>query len=288
MKKELHEENRRAWNAATQAHNSHKGDQARYLREGGNTLFPEELELLGELRGKHLLHLQCNSGQDTLSLAQLGAIVTGVDISDEAISFAQRLSKDSGIPGTFVRADVYDYLEQASAGTERFELGFCSYGTLMWLSNLKAWARGIASVLTPGGRMVVLDFHPYALVYDSKWVRDCPYFTDGKPFTEASGIGDYVERAKESLVPWGYEEGVRDFKNPHPSHEFGWGVGEIVTAVLEAGLVVEVFREYPYTNGDPLYETMKDLPGRRKTTPEGMPNLPLMLGLVARKPERAR
>jgi SAM-dependent methyltransferase len=288
MKRELHEENRRAWNAATQAHNSHKGDQARYLREGGNTLFPDELELLGELRGKRLLHLQCNSGQDTLSLAKLGAVVTGVDISDEAVGFAQRLSRDSGIPGTFVRADVFDYLEQTGAGTERFELCFSSYGTLMWLSNLKAWARGIASVLEPGGRMVVLDFHPFALIFDSKWVRDRPYFTDGKAFTEASGIGDYVERAKESLVPWGYEEGVRDFKNPHPSHEFGWGVGDLLTAVLEAGLVLEVFREYPYINGDPMYETMKDLPGRRKTTPEGMPNLPLMFGLVARRPERSR
>ena len=86
MRKHIHETNRLAWNAATQAHNSHKGDQARYLREGGSTLFPEEVELLGGLAGKSLVHLQCNAGQDTLSLAKLGATVTGVDISDEAIA----------------------------------------------------------------------------------------------------------------------------------------------------------------------------------------------------------
>ena len=69
--REYHEENRLAWNEATKAHNSHKGDQARFLREGGSTLFPEEVALLGDIDGKRLLHLQCNAGQDTLSLARL-------------------------------------------------------------------------------------------------------------------------------------------------------------------------------------------------------------------------
>jgi len=104
----LHEANRASWNAATLAHNSHKGDQASYLREGGCTLFPEELTLLGDLQGKDLVHLQCNAGQDTLSLARRGARVTGVDISDEAISFARELSRQAGLPATFHRRDVYD------------------------------------------------------------------------------------------------------------------------------------------------------------------------------------
>src|SRR5512133_2945020 len=102
VRKELHEANRRAWNEATIAHNSHKRDQAAYLRAGGSTLYPEELALLGDLAGKSLLHLQCNAGQDTLSLAQRGALVTGVDISDTAVDFARQLSAESGISGTFV------------------------------------------------------------------------------------------------------------------------------------------------------------------------------------------
>ena len=119
VQRRLHEENRRAWNAATQVHNSHKRDQATYLREGGTTVFPEEIELLGDISGKRLLHLQCNAGQDTLSLARLGADVTGVDISDEAIAFATALSTDSGIPAKFARADVYDWLEAAQDRLER-------------------------------------------------------------------------------------------------------------------------------------------------------------------------
>ena len=87
MRKDLHEANRLSWNAATQAHNSHKIDQAGFLRRGGSTLFAEELALLGDVRGLRIAHLQCNAGQDSLSLAALGALVTGVDISDEAIAF---------------------------------------------------------------------------------------------------------------------------------------------------------------------------------------------------------
>src|SRR5690242_3739635 len=106
MRKEFHEDNRLAWNEATIAHNSHKGDQAAFFCNGGTTLRPEEVHLLGNIQGLSLVHLQCNAGQDTLSLARLGATVTGVDISDTAIDFARQLAHDSGIAATFLRADV--------------------------------------------------------------------------------------------------------------------------------------------------------------------------------------
>ena len=93
------------------AHESHRLDQARFIAQGGCTLFPEELGLLGSVEGKRVLHLLCNTGQDSLSLAALGATVTGVDISDEAIAAARRLSRESGVRATFCRADLYDWLE---------------------------------------------------------------------------------------------------------------------------------------------------------------------------------
>src|SRR6185436_20831619 len=105
LRKHLHEENRQSWNAATDAHNSHKADQAAFFRGGGSTLYPDELELLGDLHGKSLVHLQCNAGQDTLSLARLGATVTGVDISDTAIAFAQQLSADNSITAKYISRD---------------------------------------------------------------------------------------------------------------------------------------------------------------------------------------
>ncbi len=137
------EPNRRSWNAATIAHNSHKRDQARFFRAGGNTLFPEEIELLGDVRGRTLVHLQCNAGQDTLSLARLGAMITGVDISDEAIGFARSLSRDSGTPARFERAEVGEWLEQAaqaasSSMLHSARMGRCA-GCLTCRAGRAAW-----------------------------------------------------------------------------------------------------------------------------------------------------
>lgn len=278
-----HENNRLAWNAATQAHNSHKADQAAFLRGGGSTLFPEELALLGEVAGKSLLHLQCNAGQDTLSLAARGANVTGVDISDEAITFARQLSIDSGIPGTFERADIYDWFREVLGTGRQFDLVFCSYGFLCWLSDIRDWARGIASVLRPGGRFVAVEFHPFANVFDYDWSRKFDYSTGGTSYDYPSGVGDYVAMAGAGLTPSGWIAGVAGFQNPHPGHEWQWGIGEVVTALIEAGLTLETLREYPYSNGAQLFERMREGEANRMYAPEGTPNLPLMYGLSARR-----
>ena len=280
LRKDLHEANRHSWNEATKAHNSHKGDQAGFLRNGGTTLFPEEVELLGDLSGKRLAHLQCNAGQDTLCLARLGADATGVDISDEAIAFAQRLSRDSGIPATFARGDVYDWLDQTIAAGESYDIVFCSYGALIWLSDLDRWARAIARILRPGGFFAIVEFHPIAQMFDGNMVMRWPYFS-GEPVTEASGIGDYVAFSGAGLVPWGYEEGVTSFQNPNPSHEFSRGVAEVITSLLAAGLTLETFREYPYSNGAKRFDGAVEGPGRRFHTPECVPHIPQMYALKA-------
>jgi SAM-dependent methyltransferase len=280
LRKDLHEANRHSWNEATKAHNSHKGDQARFLRDGGSTLFPEELELLGDLTGKRLAHLQCNAGQDTLSLARLGADVTGIDISDEAIAFARRLSSDSGIPATFVRSDVYDWLDETIENGETYDIVFCSYGALIWLSDLDRWACAIARILRPGGFFATVEFHPIAQMFDAHMVMDWPYFS-GEPISEPGGIGDYVAFSGDGLVPWGYEEGVTGFENPRPSHEFTRGLAEIITSLLAAGLILATFREYPYSNGAKRFEGAVEGPGRRFHTPEGIPHIPQMYALKA-------
>jgi SAM-dependent methyltransferase len=283
IERQLHEENRRSWNAATEAHNSHKRDQARFLREGGSTLFPEEIDLLGDLHGKTLVHLQCNAGQDTLSLAKLGAVVTGVDISDTAIEFARRLAADSGIPATFVRADVYDWLRDAITAGAQYDIVFCSYGAICWLSDIKSWANGIAQILKPGGRFVTVEFHPFAMVFHEDWSLTYPYFREGWPMSWDEGIGDYVAESDGALAPSGYETGVVEFVNPYPVHEFQWGIAEVVGALLKAGLTLTDLREYPFANGAKLMQEMQELPGRRMVPPEHIPNLPLMYGLVAQR-----
>jgi len=278
LRKDLHEQNRLSWNEATRAHNSHKRDQARFLREGGSTLYAEELALLGDVRGKKLLHLQCNSGQDTLSLAALGAEVTGVDISDEAIAFAQALSRDSGIPGTFERSDVYDWL--AAATPESYDIVFCSYGALFWLSDIALLGKGIARVLRKGGRFVCIDSHPFMLVFGESFQFQYGY-SGGAPVHDP-GVNDYVAEAGTHLTPSGWEEGVKNFKNPHPDVAFQWGLAEILMALIEPGLRIEHYVEYHVTKWR-AFPTMLAAPGGNFVLPPEMPQIPLMFGVSARR-----
>jgi SAM-dependent methyltransferase len=279
MSDDHHEQNRRSWNAATLAHNSHKLDQAGFLRRGGSTLFPDERALLGELQGKRLLHLLCNSGQDTLSLAQLGAEVVGVDLSDEAIRFAQQLSADSGIPGTFVRSEAFEWLKTV---TPVFDVVFSSYGFLGWLSALEPWAAGVQRALVPGGRLVFLEFHPLLASIGPDWKPRDPYFYPGHVFDEP--IGDYVADSGEALTPSGFAPGIQGFQNPHPSAAWQWTVADVLTAILDAGLVLERYIELPYSNGCRFVPTMTPLPGNRFGAPPGEVNIPMMFGAVARRP----
>lgn len=280
LRKDLHEQNRLSWNEATKAHNSHKRDQAKFLREGGSTVYAEELDLLGDLRGKSLCHLQCNSGQDTLSLARLGATVTGVDISDEAISFAERLSADSGIGGRFVRADVYDFLEQAPEGS--FDLVFCSYGAIAWLSDIHLWGRGVARILREGGAFVAVDAHPFMMVLGEDKL-DLKYQYSGGEAVFDPGVNDYVAAAGEALTPSGWQEGVSNFKNPHPDVAFQWGMGELITALIEPGLRLDRFVEYPFTVWR-AFTIQERRPDKRFYLPSTLPQIPQMFGVRASKP----
>ena len=284
MPKDIHEANRLSWNAATVAHNSHKGDQAKFLRDGGSTLFQEEIELLGDIDGKTLLHLQCNSGQDTLSLARLGAKVTGIDISDEAIVFAQQLSKESRIPGTFIRADVYDWFDSVGELGDKVDLVFCSYGAICWLSDLQRWAEGISDLLVPGGRFVAIDFHPTLMMFDEEMRLTYPYFCDNNPMKWDEGVSDYVAMAEGALSPSGHEEGLQNFENPHPVFEYQWPIATILTSLLNAGLRLVRFTEYPYSNGAKFFDNGIEASGRRMYPPKAQPSIPMMYGIVAAKP----
>ena len=277
------DQNRRSWNAVVGAHDSHRGDLARFLRAGGSTLFAEERRLLGELSGLTLAHLQCNSGGDTLSLAGLGANVTGVDLSDEAIRSARGLSERSGILVRFVRADVYDWLTEAATREERYDVVFASYGVVCWLPELAAWAGGIAGILGPGGRFVLVDFHPAAEVFDETWNPARDYPSGGEPLLLEEGVGDYVEASRGGLTPAGFAGGVRGFENPEPCCLFRWGLGEVVTALAGAGLEITALEEYPYSNGERHFGGMREMPGRRMFPPENVPAVPLMYGVRAEK-----
>ncbi len=284
MLKSSHEQNRLSWNAITPIHNRHKGDQAAFLRAGGSVLHSEEIELVGDLSGRRVAHLQCNCGQDTLGLAALGGELLGVDISDAAIDFARTLSRESGIPARFLRSDIYDWLTTTE---DRFDVAFASYGALPWLSNLDAYFEGVVRILKPGGFYAVVEFHPALLLFDTGWKLVYPYSTHGKPWINKEGIGDYVVASGIGLTPGGAESSGADadpaepFRNPHVAHEFIWGLGDVLSAVLKAGLRIELFDEQYYSNGWKPFEPMQELADRRWTVPDGTPEVPMMYRLRA-------
>lgn len=276
------DETRRSWNLATRAHNRHKRDQAGFLRDGGSTLFPEETALVGELRGQRLLHLLCNSGQDTLSLASRGAVVTGVDLSDEAIGFATRLAADANLPGsTFIHSEAQAFLERAEPGS--FDVVFMSYGALIWIADIERLFRGIARALAPGGRYVNLDFHPLVWSFDAELRRVSEsYFAPDHVYAEP--VSDYVAASGAGLTPSGLAALPADeapFVNPHNAHSYQHTVADQLTAMIAAGLAITTVREYPYANGCRVNPALVEREGRRFTTPDGTPNIPLMLGVVA-------
>lgn len=281
------EQNRRSWNEAVRAHESHRGNVVPFLREGGSTLFPEEVGLLGDVAGRNVAHLMCGAGGDSVSLASLGASVVGVDVSDEAVDAARKLSTDSEIPARFERAEVYEWLEAARREERRFDVVFASYGVVCWLSDLERWAKGISSILDEfGGRFVLVEFHPFAAMFDEEWNLARNYLSEGAERDEG-GVGDYVGESGGGLAPSGFVEGVEDFENPESCHLFRWGVGDVVSAVVGAGMGVEVLREYPYSNGERNFAGMREKSGRRMFPPEGVPSVPLMYGVSAGKRLRA-
>ena len=285
-RRDLREQNRVSWNAVVGAHESHRGDLSRFFSEGGSTLFQEECDLLGKLEGRSLVHLQCNSGGDSISLTRLGATVTGVDVSDEAVSSARDLAEKTGIRATFERADVYDWLEEASREGRRFDVAFASYGVICWLPDLRIWAGGIAGILNPGGCFVLIDFHPAADIFDRAWNHVNDYPSGGEPLLLDRGVSDYVAASGGGLTPAGFVEGVRDFENPEGCYLFRWGLGEVVTALADAGLRITALEEYPYANGERKFAGMHELPGKRMVPPEHIPTVPLMYGIRAERSQQ--
>lgn len=267
---------RESWDQATRNHNAHKGDQAAFLRAGGDTLFDEELALLGPLSGRRLVHLQCNAGQDTLCLARRGADVLGVDFSGEAIRFARDLSRDTGLPARFVEAELLGWLADTD---ERFDLAFSSYGAVGWLPDLDAWAAGIRRVLVPGGRFVYLEFHPLVWSFGEggRLSRD-DYFAEA-PFV--APVGDYVATSSSAL---GAAAASAPLPNDLPATSWQYGLGRIVTALVGAGLSLERLDEHPHANGCRVVPDLVEGPDRRWRWPDGIARVPLMFGLSARRP----
>jgi len=224
--------NRRHWDEVVPIHAASKFYDLEGFKKGKSSLLPVELEEVGQVDGKSLLHLQCHFGMDTLSWARLGAKVTGIDYSGEAIHLARSIAKETGIDARFIESNIYDL---DSSLKERFDIVYTSYGVLCWLPDLKRWADQIRNHLKEGGFFYIVEDHPLASTIDEesadKICMNFPYFSPGEAL-KFELLGTYTDRSVRLKNKTSYEW-------PHP-------LSEIVNSLLEAGLSIEFLHEFPF------------------------------------------
>ncbi|MDP2360895.1 MAG: class I SAM-dependent methyltransferase [bacterium] len=266
--REAIEQNRRIWDAAVAPHAASAFYDVEGFLAGRGTLDADLIDELGPLDGLTLVHLQCHFGLDTLSLARRGARVTGVDFSPAAVAKAREIAARAGLEARFVEAELGQVPERLP---ETFDLVFTGGGALCWLPDLEAWGRVVAGLLKPGGRLLLRDFHPALGMFAPEeraggWLRlEAPYFRAGGPAVWTDGLVYASEQGPVGeTVEWAH------------------GIGEVVQALLDAGLVLERLREYPYCS----YRSHSFLVERegRWVHPSHPGGLPLMMLVQARRP----
>ncbi len=240
------EANKLSWNKRTTVHKDSAFYDLDSFKKGKSSLNNIELEELGDVKGKFLLHLQCHFGMDTMSWAREGAKVTGVDFSDEAINLAKELASELNISADFVCANVYELTDASkvppleitehSEGYERssreaFDIVFTSYGTIGWLPDLDKWADIVAHFLKPGGAFYIADFHPALWMMDDNFEHIKYSYFNTEVITEETS-GTYSDRDA-----------------PIKSIEHGWNhsFSEIITALLKHDLQIVQFNEFSYS-----------------------------------------
>jgi SAM-dependent methyltransferase len=267
--KEYFDKNRELWDKLTGINARSAMYDLEGFRQGACTLDPIEVAELGDVRGKSILHLQCHFGQDTMSLARMGARVVGVDFSDEAIKLAKSLSSELDIPAEFVCCNIYDLPQHLD---RKFDIVFTSGGVLCWIDDLTKWARLIDQYLKLDGFFYIREFHPVTGVFDNEKA------------TELKARWSYFHRdepeAFEADGP--YSDHQARFDQSCKSYEWQHSLSDVVNALLSVDLKLEFLREFPYCSYDcyPFLEKGED--GRWRF-PGGKELIPLMFSLKAVK-----
>jgi SAM-dependent methyltransferase len=229
--------NKKRWNELVDAHTEGSTYDIDGFKAGNSTINGPEKELLGDLSGKKVLHLQCHFGMDTISLLREGAEeVVGVDYSERAVEVANNLRDELRVNARFVHSNVLE-LDQVFDEHGSFDVVFTSYGTIVWLSDLEAWARVINTFLRPGGKFVIVDSHPLSHIFDDespepKLVHRYRYFS--------SKIPDLYE-VEGSYASSKEIENKTEYIWTHP-------ISEIINCLIQNRLVIRGFFEYPRVN----------------------------------------
>lgn len=238
------ETNKKTWNEKVAIHSKSAMYDIEAFKSGKSSLMPYEIEALGDVKDKSLLHLQCHFGQDTLSWSRLGAKCVGVDISDEGIKLAKQLNKELSLDAAFICCNVLD----TSAHIQKtFDIVFTSYGTIGWLPDLKPWGQMIAERLKKGGIFFIAEFHPIVWMFD---------------YLEGKAIMKYSYNQNEVIYDE-YQGTYADQSSKMISKEYGWnhGLGEVITSLIDAGLHIDYLHEYNESPYDVLPDLVKTSSG---------------------------
>lgn len=220
--------NRASWNKRIESHLKSEFYDLDGFLNGKTSLNEIELNLLGDLKGKTILHLQCHFGQDSISLSRLGADVTGIDFSDKAIDSAKEIAKNLNSNANFICCDIYDLPNHLSGS---FDVVFTSYGTIGWLPDLDKWAKIVSQYLKPDGKFVFVEFHPVVWMFDYNFDKiGYRYFNSGVIIETHSGT--YADKTADLTAT-----------------EISWnhGIGEVLNSLINNGLEVTSLNEFDYS-----------------------------------------
>ena len=235
--------NRASWNNRVDAHMHSAFYDVEGFIAGNSSLKEIELQLLGDVQGKRILHLQCHFGQDTISLSRLGAEVVGVDLSDVAIERARALAATTHADAQFICCDLYALPQHLDA---QFDIVFTSYGTIGWLPDMHAWAKIVAQYLKPGGKFVFVEFHPVVWMFDDDFER-IAYAYDNKKAIVETEVGTYADRSAEieqTYVMWNHS------------------LADVLNNIIQCGLQITSFEEFDYSPYNCFKRTEEIAPGK--------------------------
>ena len=262
--------NRLSWDERVDSHMASAFYDVEGFRRGRDSLGPIESAEIGDVSGKRIAHLQCHFGLDSLSLARRGAKVTGLDFSETAIAAARRLAEETGIDASFVQGNVYDALDLLAPG--QWDLVYTSWGTITWLPDISHWARVVAQLLAPGGRLYFLDSHPVASALHQS-----------DPTAPIQPAYDYFH----GPVPLEFEDegsytGGESRFTQSRTHEWIHPLSAVVTALLEADLRLRAVREHDRIAWQ-LFPSMIQGPDSMWRLPPEVPRIPVAITIEAEK-----
>ncbi len=255
--------NKKSWNRKTDIHiESDFYDNENFLK-GKSSLNKIELDLFPELKGKKVLHLQCHFGQDTISMARLGADVTGVDLSDQAVKRARELAAKVAVEARFICCDVYDLPNQLE---DEFDVVFTSYGTIGWLPDMNKWAGVISHFLKPGGKLVFAEFHPVVWMFDDDFTKvGYNYFNSGPIVETQEGTYANVDaKINEEYVMWNH------------------GIGEVVSSLIANGMTIDSLKEYDYSPY-PCFKHVEEFEEGKYRVKHLKNDIPMVYSIVAKR-----